>query len=568
MMPDIADTSVDESPAPLPKRGKGRPRKDGSPQGSRAVKPNGEPVIAPFVPDPPFKNFFSDHENPAQKTRACWGWWGRLSTPFQNQIDAHVYRDWPVTNDPPEDWCKECKLIMSAELGNCPRCGTKLEAQDFKYIDKIIGVEPIKNDQEFIDKYGAGDYRLYLNANPPEPGKRRTLATCYIKGTHDFRTYAPADRRIQDIANLSLTDPLNTAYVAWLRSQGKIPDDDKTKEKEEMAASGVLVEKLIDRVDKLTDRAIEKAERTETQTTPAETARTPEEHLNDALGLVERLSKLTARPESNGKSDLATLMEIMDRLRAASDPAPYLKLIAEQGEKIHEIEMRHLNEKLDLLKSSIDKPPQTTVTTTDGTNISSLIEKAVQKAVEKAGVGEDDNAWYVEPLKQLVPVAIPALMAGLQNFLMPRPTQPAAPPMNPGFPGPAQAQAALPAPQQQAQPQPQAQPQAQPSAAQQEIIHILTAISAPVIDSLSRDEGGDDFADMFVQEHGNRAFRLISSFAPEQIAATLYQFPLIAPNMTQFPQEKVLKFAQEFKSYSPDAYDKKMAAKEAGGGAA
>ena len=568
---DSSSAATNSDAFPL-KKSRGGQRKDGAPAGSRTVKIVGdkEKIIAPFVPNPAFKAFYSDHDNPAQKTKALWAWWNRLPTPFKDQVDAYLYRDWPVLLDPIEDWCPDCKLIMAPELGKCPRCGHVLESQEYKYIDIIVGTQPIQNDQDFIDKYGAGNYRLFLNANPPN-APRRTLCIAYVKGSHAFREYPPTNPQRPNAA-LSLTDPLNAAYVAWLRSQGKIPDEQK--ERDDMTASAEVTGKLVEQNTMLMGKLIDvtTAEKKEAATAPpAEPARTPEQQLNESLGLVERLAKLTARPDGSGESAqmFRTLMDLMDRMRSASDPAPYLKLIAEQGEKIHQIQLQHLNDKLETLQRSIDKPPQTTVTTTDGTNISSLIEKAVEKAVEKAGIGEEaDTSWWVDPLKQLVPVAIPVLLQGLSRFFVPQPSAQPQPQPAGGFPGPGapqpQPQLSAPAPQ----PTPQAQAQ-QATPEQIEAQRILVAMSGPIVEQLGDSEiEGDDFADWMLGELGSRSYQfIVTRFKEEEVLQTLYVYPMIAPNIQHLPRERVAKFVHDFMTFDPKAYNAKLDAREKGGAA-
>lgn len=526
-----------ESPAfdgTPPKRRRGGQRKDGAPPGTAPP--------AKDVPTPRYTSFYSDHDNPHQKTRAAWTWWKGLKPAQWELLDAHVYRSWPVLLDPLDD-------------------------SEHKYTDKIIGSQPIQNDQDFVDRYGAGDYVLYLNVNPVGDN-RRTIFIAYIKCTHDFRTYPPTDRRVDNIGNISLTDPANAAYVAWLRANGKLKDEAKeSKEKEEMATAtaGVteLLGKSIERGDRLMEKLVEVATTDNNVDAPPEPS--TEAKLEDTLRLFGKVRDLTQAntPQAPNVTDMINgFVAIHKTLSDSNGNAPLMERISALEKEVRDRETALLNDKLnnitEQLRTLKDTPTPSNVLLPDGSNLNAIVEKAVEKAVEST-LGETDNSWWLGPLKAAAPIAIPAIMSGLAQMFKPAPAAPAFP-MPPtqyqaGAQPPQQAQ--LPAPAQpQQQPPPQQQAQSTPE--QVEVERILTAISAPVIDALAEGRDGDDFADFVREEFGAQAQRLLAKFSEEEIMGALYMFPLIAPRMAQFPQERVKTFVHDFKGYDRDRYDLKI----------
>lgn len=514
------------------KRPRGRPKKETAQHAT----------IITDVPNPPRLKYYSDSASPNQRTASGLKWWNELSDPCKELIDVTIYRDWPILNDPTGEG-------------------------EYKYIDKLLGTQPLKNDQDFIDRWGAGDYHAYVNVTPLG-GTRRTIMMLFVKGSHDFKTYLPTDQRIDNPdENLSLLDPGNASYVAWLRSTGKIKNDAQiTKEAEEMAAGSAVMAELVkdmaqDRRE-LTQKLLEKTEQQIVDPPPDPPS--PKEVLTDQLAMFKSLKELVpssdplemvrqvigmaqvlTQKEGNANADLKPLMDEITKLREesrATEREMWKSQLAEIKERLQAKENSNPN-----------------VLLPDGSNLNSIVEKAVEKAVEN-GLGGSDNSWWIDPLKNLLPVAMPLIGSMLQRAMMPAPPAPAFP-MPPATyqagAQPPQQPAQLPAP---AQPQ-QAAPQPQVTAEQVEVERILTAISAPVIDALSEGRDGDDFADFVREEFGAQAQRLLAKFEEQEILGVLYVFPLIAPRMAQFPQDKVIKFVHEFKTYDRDKYDVKMEAK-------
>lgn len=515
-----------------PKRRPGRQRKDGAPQGTASL-------LAKNVPSPKYTSFYSDHDNPTQKTRAAWTWWKGLREAQRDLLDAHVYRTWPVLLDPIDD-------------------------SEHKYIDKIIGNEPIQNDQDFIDRWGAGDYTLYLNVTPAD-GQRRTLFIAYVKCTHDFRKFTPTDRRIDNIANLSATDPANAAYVAWLKANGKLKDE--VKETQDMAATAGLTEivgKALDRGDRLMEKMIEMKDAP--QAPPVDPPPSAEEKLNESLTLLEKLQSFTkGSPQTDPLAMMNAVIEAAKTLNQSNSPsalAPFMDRISGLEEKLRTQESEMLRGQLteikDQLRALKETPPPSNVLLPDGSNLDSIVKKAVEKAVENGLGGESDNSWWVDPLKQVAPFAIPAIMTGLAQMFMPKPAAAPAssfpmPPQNFQAGGVTQPQAQLPPP---AQPQPQPVPQPQQQGASYttgnpQLDMLLMMIQVPLADHLRDDATGAEFAEYFIENYSFDIHTQLASSGTDAVVGVLYSYPPLAPILKPLARERVVKFVDDFVKFKP-----------------
>lgn len=561
----IDDVLADSGQPEPPKRQRGRPRKDGAPPSGTPSTP--ETIAGADIPNPPFARYAHDHKNPNQRTGKLWRWIDELPEWSKPLLEIYVYREWPV-------------LIKPSKLDED---GNKIPPyeQEPGYIAKAFYPELPDTDQSFTDRWGAGDYFFILKFNPTG-GKRRDLCRGWVKCSHDFRTFPPVDDRIDDVANLDLADPGNGSYVKWLKSQGKLKDEEKeTRENEEMSAQAEVLGKVIEQNTKLIERTLDAAERRNEPVAPVAPMQSAAQETETVLGIMERLQKLTDKGDS--RTELMTALEIakvitnvnspntekIEELRARLDAERDAR--AEENrqriEDNHRAELKALNEKLDRLTSS--GTPLHTVPT------KSLVEQIKDAREMLAELGMDDDGptrnskvpWWADMFAPLAEKAVPLLLQVGTAYLMrgnqpqPAATTAAVPlhqhPQQPPAPQPQQ----LPGPQLvQQQPAPQAQPPVDPQ--QQAIIEILTAIAGPVVSSLANGEGGDDFADAFLSEHGQRGYRLITQFDAETITQTLYAFPLTAGSMQQFPRENVLKFVGEFKAYDPNEYEKKLDARE------
>lgn len=560
---ETADDVLDdlERPEP-PKRQRGRPRKDGAPPSGTPSTP--ETIAGTDIPNPPFTRYAHDHKNPNQRTTKLWRWVDELPEWSKPLLETYIYREWPVLTKPPK---------LDGEGNKIPPF-----EQEPGYVAKAFHPELPDSDQAFIDRWGAGDYMFYLKFNPVG-GKRRTLCQGWVKGTHDFRTYPPVDDRIDDVANLDLFDPGNGSYIKWLKSQGKIKDEDKDeREKEEMSAQAEVLGKVIEQNTKLIERTLDAAERRNEPAAPVAPAAVPGQETETMLGIFERLQALIGANKTG--SDVPALMQsaiaMAQAISKANDPAPYMERIQKLETEIRQREseqrakeLSDITEQLRDLKASGGAPLQTVPT-------KSLVEqiKDAREMLDQLGMGDDGPTrngskmpWWAETFLPLVEKSLPQIlnlgMAALMPRAQPQPT-PAAVPLHQHPQQQPVPQQQIPGPQLvQQPPAPQAQPQADPQ--QQAILEILTAIAGPVVSSIANGEGGDDFADQFITEHGQRGYRMISQFSAEEITQTLYGFPLTAGNMAQFPRDRVLKFTEEFKSYDAAEYEKKLEEREKGG---
>ena len=186
---------------------------------------------APWVPvtEPKYKTFYTDHDNIQQRPRAGLNYWRSLTRAQQDRIDVYVYRDWPVLKVLPED------------------------SKEYAYIDKILGTEPLQDETDLFDRYGSGDYRLFLNqtlsaevAKDLKQAPKRTLATLYIRGLRDLKSRPPNDKRVSDIAQVDMDDVSNKNYVEFLRMTGKLPEQQKGRELETEMATIEAVKGMAD----------------------------------------------------------------------------------------------------------------------------------------------------------------------------------------------------------------------------------------------------------------------------------------------------------------------------------
>lgn len=163
----------------------------------------------PPTPNPPFKIYSSTGPSASQYPNQLIKWWGEIPKWAQNRLIAYVYRDWPIL------------VNLTAEEKKAHRDAN--QDVDDNYIDKIS--EPFKSVDDLFDRYGSGDYHFILGDVVVE---KRNLATAYVRESwRDFRSHPPVDRRIDKVENLDMAEKTNASYIAYLRSKGKLPDQQK-----------------------------------------------------------------------------------------------------------------------------------------------------------------------------------------------------------------------------------------------------------------------------------------------------------------------------------------------------
>ena len=283
-----------------------KPREMPEPEPMRVVKP---PSWTPVV-EPRYKSFYSDHNNPHQKTRAAYTYWNNLTDAQKGRLDAYVYRDWPVLKPVTDD------------------------KKEYAYIDKIIGMEPLQDDNDLMDKYGSGDYHIFLNQElPPDVAKEmkqaasRTLATLYIRGGRDMKSRPPCDKRVVDIDQVDLLDPNNKSYVEFLRMTGKLPEQQRGKELESEMATVEAMKGMADTNARMVDKVIEMAKESNKRE-PAPTADAAA--ITNVIGIMsdaakksnemlqETISSIREKAGDGGAEMLKTALDLAERLAGAN----------------------------------------------------------------------------------------------------------------------------------------------------------------------------------------------------------------------------------------------------------
>lgn len=585
---ELFEPDMAEPPAPMPAQYKtrkkpvngqaGRPRADGIPPGLSRPRASGDPI-----PNPRFNRYFSDDINPNKRTQKLWEWWRSLPQLAQDMMMAYVYRDYPPLIDVPED--------------------VKQETHDYNYVDKLT--VPLISDQDLNDRYGAGDFHIFLNVEVPP--YKRTLATAFIKGNRDFKSMPPADRRISEMGAdgfpkwIDRHDPQCKAYVEYLRGRGIIPEL-HTAEKEKMKMEQAeTAQQSMSAVERMADKVIKIAENARVvapAAAPALNSDTVKEVMNTAMEgsrvSVEMLKDtIKTLREGNGgggnnDSTLETALKIAVEIGKANNPAEYLKIIGEQNQAIVKLQMDRLNDKIESLTRANQAPTTPTAPSTpvgglkemvkdfkelrelmsDGADAAAETAPGVWGVVERvmphlANLGGSLLQMYMA--SQMRPGTIPPMPPGM-GMPMP-PIQPQSQPQPPQPSNVVQMQpAGLPAPQ----PPPTAQPNGTPGTppapgsapdSQAILMNALNSIQVPISNSLHDSGEGDTFADWFIGGYGERIYQELVAYGEGALMTGLYAFPPIATRITDVPREQVEKFVHEFCTFDGPSFDRKMQAR-------
>lgn len=512
------------------------------------------------VPEPRYKSFYSDHANPHQRTKALWSYWTLLTDEQKSRLTAYIYRDWPVLIPTPDD------------------------SDDYDYIDKIIGNEPIQDDMDLSDKYGAGDYHIYLNQEIPpsekdKPVVKRTIATAYIRGSRDLKSRPPCDRRISDVNQVSMTDPQNKSYIEFQRMRGILPDQVAQAKKEGEVATLQAVERISNTVEKLTDKVIGMAQDQVTRQTAAQpetgpiletmadAAKRGQEILHDAVNSALELRRQAQDGmggSGDGKSAIEVALLLLDRINAAkgagADVSPYIDEIRELRKEIAEAN----RERMASLERRLEEKEKTAATAANATSagpfgsikegISAFKEmkNLVDSVTDRGGDGESGGGGNMPGWLQGVSSAIPHVssivssardmlaiwqmgrgvvggMGGGVQQAQPMPMQPQSAGVGPG--------PVLVPPQSQSTAIP---PTAIPPTAQPipgvnlppQVVDLLSSIRVSLLnhlkDSLNDEADGTHFADWFIGGWGEPAFNTVASFGEDQLLQAMYLYPPIA----------------------------------------
>jgi hypothetical protein len=168
-------------------------------------------------------------------------WWGRLPLWAQERISVYLYRGWPVLNTVEKD----------------PVTGEKVDPEEFGYIDKLPGDQPIRSATELRDKYGSGDYLLILNdvvSTYTDKSKKTIMLIDIRESFRDIKNYPPTDDRIDNVSNVNLDEPANKSYVAYLRNAGKLPEQNKGRE---AMAEVTAVQQMTGMMDKMLTKVMD-----------------------------------------------------------------------------------------------------------------------------------------------------------------------------------------------------------------------------------------------------------------------------------------------------------------------
>jgi hypothetical protein len=547
---------------------KGRPTSSaGAPPGSATTTQ----VVS--VPDPKFKTYYHDSDNPGQRTKAFWNWWNALPVVYKERCVAYVYRDWPVL------------VYIDKDVND-----------ELSYIDKISGMEPIQSDNDLNDKYGAGDFHIFFNeALGP---KKRTLATLYIKGSRDLKSRPPADRRINDPNQVEMTDPQNPAYIAFLRGRGVLPDQITLAKKEGELASLQAAKEMSSTVERLTDKVISMAEdkgkgspsadeslKLLTQASinaneiQADAAKRSNEMLHDTIKSLRELEN----GEKGGTSfaDAFTLaVDLMSKMNGGGNNQEVAELRAELA--------RVNNDRLAALEKQIAEARAVPVA--GGSPFANIKEgfsaiKEMRDLVEDISGGSKPNpaeelagaagapAWLMPAIQYGLPLLgniVQAIMVG-RGLATPGPAQqpgpsPAPMPMPQAGPGQPRPQP-QPMPIAPGIPAPQAPPMPAPAAAPipiqgqsryglpADVEDLLYEIKTPFTHYISSgDLTGGDYADVFIANYGEQIFKQLTSFGVDGVAGAIMAFPPIVDRLTALgiTEVRLKQFVGEFVVFKPE----------------
>ena len=558
----------------------GRPRLDGMPVGSRRVKP-GSQDPAYSVPNPHFSKYYSDDANSAKRTAKLWTWVKALPIQCQELIDVYVYRDWP------------------------PLLPASPEDDDFNNIDKFSATELWAKDEDMNDRYGAGDFHVFLNVGMKP--HRRTIATAWVKGNRSFRDLPPSDKRITVMGDdgfpkfIDRADPQCKTYVEFLRSRGIIPEVHQAEKERLKMEQAETAQQSMSAVERMADKVIKIAENARVvapAAAPALNSDTVKEVMNTAMEgsrvSVEMLKDtIKTLREGNGgggnnDSTLETALKIAVEIGKANNPAEYLKIIGEQNQAIVKLQMDRLNDKIESLTRANQAPTTPTAPSTPVGGLKEMV-KDFKELRELMNDGADAAAETAPGVWGVVERVMPHLanLGGslLQMYMasqmrpgqmppcpgngMPMPMAPPQPPQ----PQPTQPSnvvqmqpAGLPAPQ----PPPTAQPNGTPGTppapgsapdSQAILMNALNSIQVPISNSLHDSGEGDTFADWFIGGYGERIYQELVAYGEGALVMGLYAFPPIATRITNVPREQTEKFVHEFCTFDGETFDRKIQAR-------
>jgi hypothetical protein len=536
----------------------GRPRKDG-------IKPGiVETTSHHPIPTPRIRTFKSDSTAPNASSKSAWNYWNTLPTWAKERVVAYVYRDHPILLDP-EDMVDE----------DGPSKPTQ-----FKYIDKIIGTQPIQDDSDLLNRYGCGNYRVTLTDAAPKKKDDRPVCTVWIMnvGGGNYRSNPPTDNRIDDIAQIDLDHPANKSFVSYLRGQGKLPDQLNSKQQENEMANVQLI-------DKLTDNLLASSKEKNKDTGVLQDAmkgamEVMQEGAKAAVSITreanEYASKVRDQADSNRPSQVVAPVSTSDPIATA---VQLIKTIQEMsgGSNQEVTELRHqlaqmqqsqlesMREQIRLLMDAKVTTPATASSPFSSMNegleslrkMKEVVDEFAGAAGEEAAskgnpvteaIGDAAPKW-VRPFIPYAPLLGQLLMGMLQSRMQqPQPQPQYAPPGYPSGPMPGY----QPSPQINAPLMPTPQPQPQPTQIDnpnnlpQPVIEVLSGLKDSLAFHMHYEMSGTEFAQWYITQVGEPRYRDVAALGVEQIVQCLALYPPTASVLRNKKTEEVTDFVSEF----------------------
>jgi len=217
-----------------------------------------EQALSPALPDPatPFDHRtnpkpFPIPPRPSMKGGYCkeevgMAYWLSIPDEFQDRLTVYINREHPVLNRLQE--CSEADLEMMR---------THKKRYPIKYID--LPAEKFSEDTrgEFLNRYGSGKYKVFINDVGIKGRKEadlqsRNLCKFFVSVyDSDYPAILDPSRPDKGLGILDWTHPDNQSYVADLRTRGIFPPNEKAGD--DVAESSV-VSKLVDKMSDLSDR--------------------------------------------------------------------------------------------------------------------------------------------------------------------------------------------------------------------------------------------------------------------------------------------------------------------------
>ncbi len=556
---DSSDAEAEPAATP-PKRGRGRPAtvKDDA---------NGtQPRKFKYFPPPPRKVVGNTkefgHDLFLKYFRRVAG-----DPEFRTRVVCYVYRTFPVTEaNPPGDFVDQ-----------------ETEKKT-KYIDCTS--QPFENDEDVWNRYGAGDYKMYLN-DSEHPGRAKTQMVCYFSGTREWEKYPP----LLDLRTVVATDPKNGSYVRYLQSKGLMPKPGTTEgEDEEMA--GEALRDMVGTVKELTDKVIDMAHRPAVQQPVPIPQVTPRDRdasaavdaavsslskANDAgLTMMKSAFDTVAQIQAKAGDPIETLNKLVSTVRnifPQQDTSGLERLLMESQRKTEALEakldqitdsikdqrIKDLEAKLSLqAQQQQGQPPKDALTQArEFAQLQREMKEIFGVNGNPSSSSDDDEEkpgreprepWYAKHAPMLIGAAsflVSGIASIVHNQAVARtgqgnPTPPPAPPPDMIPPGVQQVAAGLVG----APPMPEHQQSM--SAQEQQIAGFIGAIRIPLERHLDDNATGHDFADWLIASFGANIYEQVKQQGAAQIFGAIQRYaPELFTKMQQIPQRSEL-FVQEF----------------------